>query len=293
MDAQPPHTPLRSVQLVLQYDGARFAGWQRQPDARTVQGDLEAALARLCATPVPVTGAGRTDAGVHALGQAAGVRVPARWTAASLRRALNAVLPDDVWVAASHAMRPAFHARFDATARRYRYVVGTDDAARSPFRRGREWAYGRPIDPELLAAAAAAVEGDHCFRAFAVQGTAPAADDHRCTVHEARWTPRDADGATRDAEGFTFEVEANRFLHHMVRFLVGTALDVASGRRPLADVSRLLGAATNREVSAPAPAHALYFAAVRYPAALYAADDQSSVAAVPAAVPPVPASAAR
>jgi tRNA pseudouridine38-40 synthase len=206
---------------------------------------------------------------VHALGQAASVQVPARWTAPALRRALNAVLPGDVWVAAAHAMHPRFHARFDATARRYRYVVGTDDAARSPFRRGREWAYARPLDAALLHAAAAHVEGEHGFRAFAVQGTAPAGDDHRCEVREARWTAR---AAADGGEGWVFEVEANRFLHHMVRFLVGTMLDVASGRRPLADVPRLLAASDNREVSAPAPPHALYFAAVRYPAECYAAD---------------------
>jgi tRNA pseudouridine38-40 synthase len=264
---------------VLQYDGARFAGWQRQPDARTVQGDVEAALARLCGAPVRVTGAGRTDAGVHALGQAASVQVPAKWTAPSLRRALNAVLPDDVWVAAAHSMRAGFHARFDATARRYRYVVGTDDAARSPFRRGREWAYTRPIDAGVLHAATEALLGEHAFRAFAVRGTAPASDDHRCEVQDARWTPRADDG-----EGWRFEVEANRFLHHMVRFLVGTLLDVAAGRRPPEDVPRLLAAPDNREVSAPAPPHALYFAAVRYPAECYASDEASSLVPPPSEV---------
>ena len=95
----------RTLQLVLHYDGARFAGWQRQPRRRTVQGELEGVLARLCAAPIAVLGAGRTDAGVHARGQAAGVRVPAKWTGASLRRALNALLPSDMWVAAAHAMR--------------------------------------------------------------------------------------------------------------------------------------------------------------------------------------------
>ena len=171
--------PLWPVQLVLHYDGARFAGWQRQRDVRTVQGELEAALTRLCGRPVPVIGAGRTDAGVHARGQAAGAQVEARWTPAALRRALNAVLPDDVWVAAAYRMQAGFHARYSATARRYRYVVGVDDAARSPFRRGREWAYARAVDRARLDAAAAAVVGDHCFRAFAVQGTAPADDPHR------------------------------------------------------------------------------------------------------------------
>ena len=251
----------RMVQLVLHYDGARFAGWQRQRDARTVQGELEAVLARLCAGPVPVTGAGRTDAGVHARGQAAGVRVPARWTAAALRRALNALLPADVWVAAAHEMAARFHARFDATARRYAYLVGTEDAAHSPFRRHREWPVTRSIDRARLDAAAAAIVGDHCFRAFAVRGTAPADDHHRCLVTHAAWRAREG--------GLTFEVEANRFLHHMVRFLVGTMLDVATERRPVSDVHRLLAAETNDGVSPPAPPHALYLDAVRYPADLY------------------------
>ena len=98
----------RCVQLVLQYDGAGFAGWQRQPDERTVQGVLEDALLRLCQAHISVLGAGRTDAGVHARGQAAGVRVPEKWTAAALRRSLNAVLPRDIWVRSSFEMREDF-----------------------------------------------------------------------------------------------------------------------------------------------------------------------------------------
>src|ERR1039457_4729108 len=117
----------RTVQLVMQYDGADFSGWQRQPDQRTVQGVVEEALARLCDAPVSALGSGRTDAGVHARGQSVGVTVPARWEAAQLRRALNAVLPSDVWVAKAAEMRPEFHARYSAVARRYGYYVGTDD----------------------------------------------------------------------------------------------------------------------------------------------------------------------
>src|SRR5436309_15794076 len=99
----------RTVQLVLHYDGARFSGWQRQPDKRTVQGVVEQALERLCGAPIPALGSGRTDAGVHARGQAVGVRLPERWDPPRLRRALNAVLPDDVWAAAAFEMRPDFH----------------------------------------------------------------------------------------------------------------------------------------------------------------------------------------
>ena len=251
----------RSVQLVLQYDGAGFSGWQRQPAARTVQGVLEEAMARLCGQPVPALGSGRTDAGVHARGQAVGVRVGERWTPAALRRALNAVLPEDVWVAAAHEMRQDFHARYSALARRYSYAVGLDEEAASPFRRRWEWAYRRPVDRGLLDAAAAEVVGDHCFRAFAVQGTAPPDDAHRCELREARW-----EGA---GPRLTFHVEANRFLHHMVRFLVGTMLDVASGRRTLASLVALLAAESNRGVSAPAPPHALVLERVTYPDHLY------------------------
>jgi tRNA pseudouridine38-40 synthase len=253
--------PERTMQLVLHYDGAGFSGWQRQPATRTVQGVLEGALERLCNAPVGALGAGRTDAGVHARGQAVGVRVPLRWDAAELRRALNAILPADVWVADAVEMCDAFHARYSATGRRYSYHVGTDRDAGSPFRRRWEWALGAPLDRDALAQCVAPLAGTHCFRAFAVRGTAPAHDDHRCTIAEAGW--REHDGR------LVFEIEANRFLHHMVRFLVGTMIDVARGRRPATDMSRLLASDDNASTSAPAPAHALFLESVRYPRDLY------------------------
>ncbi|MHB1223997.1 MAG: tRNA pseudouridine(38-40) synthase TruA [Gemmatimonadaceae bacterium] len=254
--------PVRTVQLVLHYDGAAFAGWQRQPAQRTVQGALEAALLRLCTRPVAALGAGRTDAGVHARGQAVTVRVAERWTPESLRRALNAVLPDDIWVAAAHAMHPEFHARYSALARRYSYHVGLDDAAASPFRRRYEWGVRRPVDRRRLDEAAAMIVGVHCFRGFAVLGTAPEGDDHRCHVTEARWAD---EGESR----LVFQVEANRFLHHMVRFLVGTMMDVGTGRRTIDSFGTLLQAADNRGVSPPAPPHALFLERVSYPGHLY------------------------
>ncbi|MEJ7760552.1 MAG: tRNA pseudouridine(38-40) synthase TruA [Gemmatimonadaceae bacterium] len=253
--------PSRSVQLVLQYDGARFAGWQRQRNVRTVQGALEDCLSRLCEEHIAVTGAGRTDAGVHALGQSAGVRVRDTWDPMELRRALNSILPDDLWVAAAHEMRDEFHARFSASSRAYRYLVGTDENAESPFRRRRELVWRRPLDRAALDTAALALAGRHCFRGFAVRGTAPAADNHICDVHEVSW--RDREG------GMVFAIRANRFLHHMVRFLVGTMLDIACGRKSAGTLRRLLEAEDNKEVSAPAPAHALYLERVEYPPDLY------------------------
>jgi tRNA pseudouridine38-40 synthase len=251
----------RTVQLVLHYDGAEFAGWQRQPAQRTVQGVLEDALAQLCGSPVAALGAGRTDAGVHARGQAVGVRLPARWEGVALRRALNAVLPRDVWVAAAHDMRSEFHARYDATGRRYSYYVGTDELAYSPFRRRWEWPVHHSLDRARLDEAATSIHGEHRFLAFAVRGTAPANDEHRCTIRHAAWRERPG--------GLVFEIEANRFLHHMVRFLVGTMIEVAAGRRPADSVAVLLAATDNLETSAPAPANALFLDAVHYPRDLY------------------------
>jgi tRNA pseudouridine38-40 synthase len=253
----------RAIQLVLHYDGTEFAGWQRQPSQRTVQGVLEECLSRLAASPVSALGAGRTDAGVHARGQAVGLVLPEKWTPSELRRALNAVLPPDIWIASAYEMTSAFHARYAATSRRYSYRIGTDDAARSPFRSRWEHAVTQPLDRAALDAAAHDVVGTHRFVAFAVRGTAPADDDHSCVVRGAAW--RDVD------RGLELSIEANRFLHHMVRFLVGTMLDIATGRRPAGDLNALLNATSNDDVSPPAPAHALCLERVSYPAHLYVA----------------------
>jgi tRNA pseudouridine38-40 synthase len=251
----------RSVQLVLHYDGSGFSGWQRQPGERTVQGDLEAAVSKLCGAPITVVGAGRTDAGVHARGQAAGVRVPDKWSALALRRSMNAILPDDVWIAAAFEMREDFHPRYSAVSRSYSYYVGTDDFASSPFRRTTELVWKKPLELKRLAAAASAIEGEHCFRAFAVKGTAPEKDDHRCTVSRAAWRERDG--------GLVFEIQADRFLHHMVRFLVGTMLEIGEGRREPGAIAELLTQEDNSKVAQPAPPHGLFLERVEYPKDLY------------------------
>ncbi|HEX7119022.1 MAG TPA: tRNA pseudouridine(38-40) synthase TruA [Longimicrobiales bacterium] len=245
----------RRIKLTLHYDGGGFFGWQVQPGARTVQGELEAALSRLTNRPTRVVGAGRTDRGVHATGQVASALVPGRWTAASLRKSLNAILPADIWVAASEEVPVGFHARFDATSRSYVYRVGTSEAARSPFRRRWCWPLTQPLDRDALDAAARAIVGDHSFRAFAKAGQEERGD--RCDVVRAEWRDRG------DA-GVEFHVTANRFLHHMVRYLVGTMVDVARGRRPVEDVARLLAGEPGLETSPPAPPEGLFLTHVAY-----------------------------
>ncbi len=254
----------RSFLAVVQYDGKQFVGWQRQAAGRTVQAEVEAVLERLTGQPTTATGAGRTDTGVHAVGQGVGFRVAERWgtDVDGLRRALNALLPPDIWVSRVYAMREAFHARRSATARRYRYEIGTDDASHSPFRRPFEWALGRPLELGLLAEAAAMLPGTHDFRGLAAAGAAK--PDYRCRVALASWAPR-ADGT-----GVTFTIESDRFLHRMVRFLVGTMVDIALARRPLSDLPQLLTATENEAASPPAPPQGLYLEAVRYPPDLYA-----------------------
>jgi tRNA pseudouridine38-40 synthase len=171
------------------------------------------------------------------------------------------VLPRDVWVAAAAEMQPEFHARYSAVSRRYAYHVGLDDDAESPFRRQREYAFRHRLDPDALDAVAVLITGEHRFLAFAVRGTAPSHDDHRCHVINARWERRSG--------GLVFRITANRFVHQMVRFLVGTMLDIASGRRPPGDMLDLLKATDNVGVSPPAPPHGLYLECVEYPSHLY------------------------
>lgn len=174
---------------------------------------------------------------------------------------MNAILPDDVWIAAAYEMTEEFHPRYSAVSRSYSYFVGTDDLASSPFRRTTELVRTRPLDLDRMSEAARAIEGEHCFRAFAVKGTAPERDEHRCTVSRAAWRRREG--------GLVFDIQADRFLHHMVRFLVGTMLDIGEGRRAASVMADLLTQEDNSEVSPPAPAHALFLERVEYPKDLY------------------------
>ena len=242
---------------ILHYDGTGFNGWQRQKTERTVQAEFEAALARLNDERTRCTAAGRTDTGVHALGQVVSFALHRPWEPDTLAAALNANTPPDIWVDRAGGAPDGFDARRHAVSRRYRYVVGCDRAATSPFRRPYEWALGRPLDASLLQEGAAVFRGEHDFRAYAAVGQPK--PHYRCNVTHAEWRAREG------GEGFIFTVEANRFLHRMVRFMVGGMVEVARGRRAPEDLARLLTARDNRAASPPAPPQGLYFVSVRYP----------------------------
>lgn len=248
----------RTFLALLQYDGTHFVGWQRQAIGRSVQGEVERVLEELCRHRVPAHASGRTDAGVHALGLGVSFTVAPKWTPLAMRRALNALLPRDCWIEAVRNAVPGFHARKSAIARRYRYDIGVDEASASPFRRPYEWALARSVDVDALQAAASYLRGEHDFRAFAAKGDPK--PHYRCRVSLAEWElrPRHA--------GVRFHIEADRFLHHMVRMLVGTMVEVALARRPVADIPALLARGDNAETSPPAPPQGLYFMAATYPA---------------------------
>lgn len=243
--------------LTLHYDGSEFLGWQLQPRGRTVQGELEATLERLTGARRPVLAAGRTDTGVHATGQVAAVTLPSRWTEGELHKALNALLPGDIWVEEVRIVPSGFHPRYDAVARSYRYQLGLVPQAGSPFHRRWCWPLRRELDVDLLHRGAGLILGEHSFRAFAKSGQEERGE--RCRVAQAEWS-------SWDRLGVAFHITADRFLHHMVRYLVGTLVEVARGRRALGEMDELLSEReTPLETSPPAPPQGLFLVRVHYP----------------------------
>ena len=247
---------------MMHFDGGRYLGWQRQASGRTVQAVVESVLERLAGRRVVAHGAGRTDAGVHAQGMGVSFSLAAKWEPEAVRRALNALLPRDCWVERVRTANPGFHARKSATGREYRYEVGVDAASMSPFRRPYEWALGRELDAAKLREAAAPLMGEHTFRAFAVKGEPK--PHYRCTLRRAEWRERE------QGRGYVFHVAADRFLHHMVRMLVGTMVDIGLDRRPVDDMTTLLLREDNAGTSPPAPPEGLYFVSAEYPTEAFA-----------------------
>jgi tRNA pseudouridine38-40 synthase len=235
--------------LLVAYDGARFHGWQYQPGLCTVQGEIERALTAITGSRSAITGAGRTDAGVHALGQVASFTAQTRLEPARLRLALNAHLPPDIRIHACAEAPPDFSARFQAHWRHYHYVLMR---RASPFWRGR--ATVPRFWPELapMTEATAVLLGEHEFRAFTTQPEGP----FGCCIRQASWREW--------GEGYVFSIRSNRFLYQMVRIIVGTLLEVGRGRWQAADVRRILQGMDRRAAGPLAPACGLYFACVGY-----------------------------
>jgi tRNA pseudouridine38-40 synthase len=261
----------RTLKLVLAYDGTDLVGWQRQPTGESVQSLLEDAMAAIDERPVNIVGAGRTDAGVHALGQVASCRIEHSLPVDRLARALNARLPAEVRVLRVEDVPDSFHARYSARSKTYRYLILNDPLV-SPFERRYVWHVARRLDLVAMAEAARQLEGEHDFAAL--QGAGSATKTTVRTVSSARLRPvasAEIAGsltlAARPGGGrlVAFEIRGNGFLRHMVRNTVGTLVEIGLGQRAPSSIIDLLASGDRTLAGPTAPASGLFLVDVEYP----------------------------
>ena len=252
---------MRILKLTLAYDGTRFVGWQRQADGESIQGLLEEALARFDGAPVTVHGAGRTDAGVHALGQVASASVTFTHPAGTIARALNAQLPEDIRILDVVDAEPAFHARFSARSKSYRYQIRAGTVG-DPFTRAFVWQIPEPLNVALMTDAAAALVGSHDFAAFQSAGTEVASTVR--TVFRSELTTFEGSTTEPPERLVVYEVTADGFLRHMVRAIVGTLVEIGRGWRSVESMAQLIECGTRAQAGATAPPHGLFLVRVDY-----------------------------
>jgi tRNA pseudouridine38-40 synthase len=246
----------RTLKLVLEYDGTAYVGWERQKNGLAIQEVLEEAFWTIAGERVVVEGSGRTDAGVHALGQAASVVVERPLDLRKLRLGLNAVLPPDVSVISIDEAEAGFHARKSAKSKLYRYTI-LNDPARRPLWRHRAYHFPQPLDVSAMDEAARALEGTHDFTAFARE-----ADRKKSCVRTI------LSAKVRAEPPFVHvELEGTGFLYNMVRIVTGTLIDVGLGKRAPADLARLIAQRSRAESGFTVPAHGLALVVVRYESA--------------------------
>jgi len=247
---------MRNLKLTLQYDGTNYVGWQRQAAGISIQGLLEDALAPLAGTHVTVHGAGRTDAGVHALAQVASIAFPAAHEAHVVARALNAVLPTDVRVLSVEEMPADFHARFSALGKTYEYRIVNAPIV-SPFLVRYVWHLPNRLDLDAMKRAAAHLIGTHDFAAFQSAGSDVASSQR--TIHAINWES----GRGHDVP-LVIRLRSDGFLRHMVRNIVGTLAEIGAGRWTAERMKEILASGDRSQAGTTAPAHGLFLVRVEY-----------------------------
>ncbi len=241
-----------SFRITVAYDGTDFVGWQRQANGVSIQGLIEDALGKLEGRAVAVAGAGRTDSGVHALGQVAAFTLERAMPAEAVLRALNAHLPDAIRIMSAAEAPASFHPRFAAHSKTYRYRILNTDVA-SPFERRYAWHVPGVLDVEAMSAAARLLEGEHDFAAFQASGSDVASTVR--AVLSSRMTM---------GELLAYEVTGGGFLRHMIRTIVGTLVEIGRGRRPAESMAHLLVLRDRAQAGPTAPAAGLFLVAVDY-----------------------------
>ena len=248
--------------MTLAYDGAAFAGWQVQPQKRTIQGMLEAALKQVTGMQQRITASGRTDAGVHALGQVAGFACDTSLEPAGLRRALNANTPEAIFILDLEEIEEGFHAIRDALRKRYRYVM-SDGPEMDVFSRTYCWHQWKRLDVERMDQAARRLLGRHDFVAFQATGADRLTTERTIFDIGVKREPYMQSGAGQGSK-ILFEVEADGFLYNMVRNIVGTLMDIGHGRKPVDWISEVLAAGDRKLAGQTAPAYGLFLVKVEY-----------------------------
>jgi tRNA pseudouridine38-40 synthase len=238
--------------LVFEYDGTDFSGWQRQPEVRTVEQEIEKAFSTLYQEDIDIIGQGRTDAGVHARGQVAHVDLPSKFSSNRLIHAMRGLLPKDIVLLEADVTQADFHARFSATARSYSYKVLEQ---LSPLMRRRGWSCSYQLDEAMLHKLAEMVKENRDFVNFCI----PDEDQNLTTESAIRCS-----SWTTDNNVYKYEISANRFLRHMVRRLVGAMVLVAARRHTMESFQELLAGKAVTRKGHSAPAHGLYLDSVSY-----------------------------
>ncbi|HDQ00706.1 MAG TPA: tRNA pseudouridine(38-40) synthase TruA [bacterium] len=242
---------MRNIKIVLEYDGTDFCGWQFQPNLRTVQQNIQAALKQIFRQDITVIGAGRTDSGVHARGQVANFHIDSEMAAEKIMAALNGNLPKDIRILSAEQVSPDFNSRYSAKKRHYQYVITQVERA---INRNYMWCYKNKLDVEKMQRASKYLLGRQDFKSFCAQNVD--LEHHYCTVEKIDWEQKESI--------LSLNIVANRFIHSMVRIIVGTMIDVGRGFTEVEKIPEILAAKDRKKSGQTVPAKGLCLEKVYY-----------------------------